>query len=83
MDEGSVILQQMIGNVGSSSAFFQQFGGTVEARDWTTQNSVLYKTDKLLELVSGALNLNGLQNNRLLPSSRSCVYIPSGSVSLE
>lgn len=46
VDEGSVILQETIGNIGSSSAFFSQYGGIVDARDWTSQNSLLYKTDK-------------------------------------
>ena len=80
IDEGSVILQETIGNIGSSSAFFSQYGGIVDARDWTSQNSFLYKTDKQIEMVSGTQNISNLQTNRILPASRVCLYIPSGSV---
>lgn len=83
VDEGSVVMQQLIGNIGSASAFFSQYGGTVEARDWLTQNSVLYKSRYGIEHVGGKLNINGFQNSRTLPSAQTCIYVPSGSITQE
>jgi hypothetical protein len=50
VDAGLAIIQQVIANVGSSTAVLLVNGGTVEGRDWLVQSSALYSCTDIFHL---------------------------------
>lgn len=78
---GAAVLQQLVGNAGSSAEFVSVTGGNVEARDWIIQSSLLYACTTGLELGNATFSLNGWQSDYAAPACQNgATIIADGGV---
>lgn len=75
IQEGELVLQEIIGNVGSCGTFLKITSGSVEARDFLLQKRSFYNCDTGIEMNEGYLDLVAFENSNRNPSADTCLKI--------
>lgn len=80
---GTVVLQELVGNVGSCADFLKVSGGVVEVQGIQLQSSALYTCTDFLDISGGDIEIIGLQTSRVLPAPTNNIHVTGGPIVME